>query len=59
MPMTLDRVLTPAGPDAAPNMPGMNWQDLRCLTCDSRYCGYTCHMLPGTVYRPGQGWVLP
>ena len=48
-----------APPSAAHGQPGMDWQAGRCTTCDSRYCGAVCGMVPGTIYVPGQGWVTP
>ena len=37
---------------------GMVWDgsDARCGTCDSRYCGHTCHAAIGTVYIVGVGY---
>lgn len=38
---------------------GLVWDgsDARCGTCDSRYCGQTCHAAYGTVYIAGVGYV--
>lgn len=42
---------------AKPNQPGMYYPTGRCMTCDCRYCGAVCGMVPGSGYVPGFGWV--
>lgn len=45
-----------AADERAANKPGMDPSTGRCLTCDGRYCGTTCHAREGYVWVVGYGW---
>lgn len=38
------------------DMPGMDEEFGRCMTCDCRYCGDRCHAATGTQYVVGIGY---
>ena len=42
---------------ARPHSPGWDPMTGRCTTCDCRYCGRSCQMVPGNVYVTGAGWM--